>query len=343
MAGIAVASPAMAQHSGHTMPGMTMPMPAQKPAPKKAPAKKPAPAKPPAKPVEAPQPDAHAGHQAPEGTGHEGHEGVAEPANPHADHATEPPVAAPEAGPPPAEALQGPRDAADTIWGEGAMQSSRAFLLTREHGRMSTAKLLIDQLEARVQGGPDAYFLNAEGWYGGDIDKLWLKTEIEGDFGHSLEAAEFQALWSHAIGPWWNLQTGVRIDAEPDTRGRLVVGVQGLAPYWIEVDAAAFLSDKGDFTARIEAEHDMRMTQRLILQPRAELNFALQDIPHERVGSGLSSVEAGLRLRYQLVPNFAPYLGINYERALGDSARLRRLDGDDAGGLQFVVGIRTWF
>ena len=180
-------------------------------------------------------------------------------------------------------------------------------------------------------------------WYGGDIDKLWLKTEIEGEYGGKPEQAEFQALWSHAIDPWFNLQTGIRLDAEPRRRGRLVLGVEGLAPYWIEIDAAAFLSDTGDVTARIEAEHDMRITQKLILQPRAELDLALQDIPRERVGSGLSNVELGARLRYQFVPNFAPYVGVAYERALGDSAGFRRAHGEDPGGLQFVVGLRTWF
>ena len=122
-----------------------------------------------------------------------------------------------------------------------------------------------------------------------------------------------------------------------------MLGVEGLAPYWIEVDAAAFLSDKGDVTARVEAEHDMRLTQKLILQPRFELDFAAQDIPRQQIGSGLSSAELGLRLRYQIVPRFAPYIGVNYERAFGDTRRFRRLDGENPGGWQYVAGLRTWF
>src|SRR5207302_1121074 len=159
----------------------------------------------------------------------------------------------------------------------------------------------------------------------------------------SADQMEFQALWTHALDPWFNLQTGIRFDAEPRTRGRLVFGVEGLAPYWWEVNAAAFVSNKGDVTARAEAEHDVRITQKLILQPRTELDFALQDIPQERVGSGLSKVEFGARLRYQFVPNFAPYVGVVYERAIGRSARFVRADGERAGGLQFTVGLRTWF
>ena len=324
---------------------------------KKAPAKKPA-----VKSSPKPAVDPHAGHQMPAEPAkvdpHAGHQMPTEPtaSDPHAGHVMpsgQPAVADPHAGhdmsvpappvaPPPAEALSGPENAADTIWGRGAMNPSRAVLL-REHGDMPAYKLLIDQLETRVRNGRDGYFVNAEGWYGGDIHKLWLKTEIEGEYGRKPEQAEFQALWSHAIDPWFNLQTGVRLDARPDTRGHLVLGVEGLAPYWIEVDAAAFLSDKGDVTARIEAEHDVRVTQKLILQPRAEVDFALQDIERRQVGSGLSTGELGLRLRYEIVPQFAPYVGVNYERAFGDTRRFRRLDGDDVGGWSLVAGIRAWF
>ena len=324
---------------------------------KKTPAKKPA-----VKSSPKPAVDPHAGHQMPaepaKADPHAGHQMPAEPtasdphtghvmpsgqpaaADPHAGHDMS--VPAPPVAPPPAEARSGPENAADTIWGRGAMNPSRAVLL-REHGDMPAYKLLIDQLETRVRNGRDGYFVNAEGWYGGDIDKLWLKTEIEGEYGRKPEQAEFQALWSHAINPWFNLQTGVRLDARPDTRGHLVLGVEGLAPYWIEVDAAAFLSDKGDVTARVEAEHDMRVTQKLILQPRVEFDFALQDIPRQQIGSGLSKGEAGLRLRYQIEPELAPYVGVNYERAFGDTRRFVRAEGDRLNSLSFVVGLRTWF
>ena len=307
----AVEKPAVDPHAGHdmsSMPGMEMPT-----EPSKA--------------------DSHAGHVMPT-------EQTA--TSPHAGHDMSAMVVEPPIGPPPPEALSGPQNAADTVWGQAAMDPSRAVLLG-EHGSMRAGKLLVDQLETRVRKGRDGYFLNAEGWYGGDIDKLWLKTEVEGSYGRKPEQAEFQALWSHAINPWFNLQAGARLDVQPDTRGHLVLGVEGLAPYWIEVDAAAFLSDKGDVTARVEAEHDMRLTQKLILQPRVELDFAAQDMPRERIGSGISSAELGFRLRYQVVPQFAPYIGVNYERAFGNTRRFRRIDGEDLGGWQFVAGLRTWF
>jgi len=263
-------------------------------------------------------------------------------ADPHAGHdMSTTPVDVP-VGPPPAEALQGPENAGDVAWGRAAMEPGRAVLFG-EHGDMPAYKVLFDQFETRVRSGRDGYFVDAEGWYGGDIDKLWLKTEIEGDFGGKPEQAEFQALWSHAIDPWFDLQAGVRFDAEPDTRGHLVMGIQGLAPYWIEVDAAAFVSDKGDVTARAEAEHDVRITRTLVLQPRGELNFSLQDIPRRSVGAGLSTAELGLRLRYEIVPNFAPYVGVHYERAFGDTRRFLRAEGDDPDSWNFVLGLRTWF
>src|SRR3546814_3276778 len=115
------------------------------------------------------------------------------------------------------------------------------------------------------------------------------------------------------------------------------------SPYWFEVDGALFLSDKGDVTARIEAEYDLRLTQKLILQPAAELNVAAQDVPELGVGSGLSTAELGLRLRYQFVPEFAPYIGVNYERDFGDTADFRRARDEKVGGWNFLIGIRSWF
>ena len=263
-------------------------------------------------------------------------------ADPHAGHdmsttAVDVPVESP-----PAEALQGPENAADTAWGTAAMEAGRAVLF-EEHGDIAVAKVLIDQLETRIRSGRDGYYLNAQGWYGGDIDKLWLKTEVEGSFGSKPEQAEFQALWSHAIDPWFDFQTGVRFDVEPDDRGHLVAGIQGLAPYWIEVEAAAFVSDKGDVTGRVEAEHDVRVTRTLVLQPRTELNFSLQDIPRRGVGSGLSNAELGLRLRYEIEPNFAPYVGVHYERAFGDTRRYLKAEGEGPDSWHLVAGIRTWF
>ena len=279
--------------------------------------------------------DPHAGHQMPSAP--------TKDAQVHAHAGHEPGIPDPPVGPPSAAALGGPAHAADAIFGSPAMAPARE-VTRKEHGDIKSGMILIDQLEAVIGKGKDGYAWNAQGWYGGDIDRLWVKTEGESRFGESLESAEVQALWSRALDPWWNLQAGVRHDfrAGPD-RSYAVVGFQGLAPYWFEVDGALFLSDKGNVTARVEAEYDLRLTQKLILQPAAELNFAAQDVPELDVGSGLSTAELGLRLRYQFVPEFAPYVGVNYERAFGDTADFRRTRDEKSGGWQFLIGIRSWF
>jgi copper resistance protein B len=228
------------------------------------------------------------------------------------------------------------------------MARSRAAL-AEEHGGMEASKFLIDQLELGVGRGRETYAWDAQFWYGGDIDKLWLKTEGEGELGGEFEGAEVQALWSRAIDPWFDVQLGVRQDlgSGPD-RTHLVAGVQGLAPYWFEVEGAVFLSNRGDVTARAEVEYDLRLTQSLILQPRGEVDVSFQDVPELRLGGGLSTAEVGARLRYELFPRsgpavVAPYAGIQYERAFSGTARFRRAAGEDIGGWRFLAGVRTWF
>jgi copper resistance protein B len=289
------------------------------------------------------QADPHAGHATPAETGDDPHAGHRMEEDPHAGHDTTHTAVDPPIIPPGPAAFTGPEHAADLHFGSEAMASARAEMY-RMHGAIPAYRVLVDRLEARIGSGHETYALDAQAWYGGDIDKLWLKLEAHGEFGGEFEGAEMQALWSHAIGPFFDLQTGVRFDAGPGpNRTHLVLGVQGLAPYWIEVEAAAFLSDKGDLTARIEAEHDALITQRLILQPRVEAEFAAQDIPAQRVGAGLTQVAAGVRLRYQVTQLFAPYVGLEYERAFGETRRLRRLAGEDRGGLSLLAGVRFWF
>lgn len=302
-----------------------------------------------AMPAEEPAEDPHAGHimpQEPAADPHAGHVMPAEsPADPHAGHAMEGMTAspAPPAAPPPPEAFSGPEHAGTTVYDPERFLKSRTAMIA-EHGGTVIGMLLVDQLEYRAAEESDGYKWDVQGWYGGDYDRLWLKSEGEGAFGESPEQAEVQALYSRALDPWFNLQAGIRHDFRPDPeRTHLVLGIQGLAPYWFEVDASLFLSDKGDLTARFEAEYDQRITNRLILQPAVEFNLAAQDVPEIGAGSGLSTIEVGLRLRYEFVPEFAPYIGVEYERALGDTADLRRLAGEDAGGWSFLLGIRAWF
>ncbi|MEN7535612.1 copper resistance protein B [Aurantiacibacter flavus] len=295
----------------------------------------------PAEPASSDHADGHAGMD------HStmGHEGMQSPQAPtdHGtmDHGATDMTPIPQ-GSPPASAGSGPPRAADAIWGAEAMRASRRALRT-ENGGMNVFWFQGDRAEYRAREGGDGYLWDVQGYYGGDFDKFWFKSEGEGTFGESPESAEIQGLWSHAIGPWWDLQAGVRQDLTGPERTHAVIGVQGLAPYMFEVDAAAFLSTKGDLTARIEAELDQRITQRLILQPRAEANLSAQDIPELGIGAGLDSIELGLRLRYEFVREFAPYIGVEQEWQLGQSADYKRLAGEDPSVTNYVVGVRFWF
>ena len=265
-------------------------------------------------------------------------------ADPHAGHdmgqGGSPDVAV---APPPPEALAGPAHAADAIWGANDMQRGRN-ILREEHGGMSAHKLFVDRAETRFRNGRDGYLLDTQAWFGGDIDKLWLKGEIEGDWGKQLEHAEIQALWSHAITPWFDLQAGARFDPQPGpNRTHLALGIQGLAPSWWEVEGTVFLSNKGELTARAEAEYDLRITQKLILQPRVEMELSAEDIPELGIGAGLSEASLGLRLRYQISPLVAPYVGVEYEHAFGDTRDFRRDEGERADGFSLLTGVRLWF
>jgi len=237
-----------------------------------------------------------------------------------------------------------PRDHyADRIWGAGPMAAARA-MMHGEHGGGTFSKVMLNLAEIQLRKGRNAYRWDGEAWFGGDINRLTIKSEGEGGFGGRTESADVQALYSRAIDPYWNLQAGLRQDIRPGpARTYAALGVEGLAPYWFEVTAALFLSDKGDLIGRVEAYHDMRLTQRLILQPRAELNLAAQDVPARGIGSGLSDAELGLRLRYEVKRQFAPYVGISWQRKTGHSARFARLAGDDVASTGLTIGIRTWF
>jgi len=249
----------------------------------------------------------------------------------------------PPEAPPPAAALSGPKHAADQRFDPSAMAQARGELRS-EMGEIRSYRVLVDRLETRVGDGGDGYLWDAEGWYGGDINKLWLKTEGQSQFGKQPEEAEAQALWSRAITPWLDFQAGGRYDFRPNPqRGHLVVGLEGLVPYFFEIDAAAFLSNEGDATARFEAEYELLITQKLILQPRVEFDLAAQDVSEVGVGAGLSSFAAGLRLRYEFVREFAPYIGVDYQRKVGNTADFARDEDESVDNLFFLAGVRIWF
>ncbi len=286
--------------------------------------------------------DPHAGHQmpAPELTSAQ---------DPHAGHtmaevdSSESASTGPDLeAPPPPEAGSGPPRAADAIWSADAMAGSRAEL-QQMHGDYPLFWFQADRAEMQVRDGADGYLWDVQGYYGGTTSRFWFKSEGEGSFGERIDDAEFQALYAKAIAPFFDVQAGVRQDlAGPDTT-YAVIGIQGLAPYMFEVDGALFLSHRGDLTARIEAELDQRITQSLILQPRAEINLAAQDVRQLGVGAGIDIVELGVRLRYEFTREFAPYIGVEQSWRIGRSADFTRAAGEDPSVTNFVVGVRFWF
>ncbi len=209
---------------------------------------------------------------------------------------------------------------------------------------MVTTFFQADQLEYRARDGRNALAWDVQGWIGGDYTKLWLKSEGEKPVGEAVEKAELQLLYSRLISDFFDVQAGLRYDVEPGPRrGFAVLGLQGLAPQFFEVDAAAFVSDRGEVSARLEAEYDLLLTQRLVLQPSVEVNVAAQGVAERGIGSGINDIELGLRLRYEIRREIAPYVGVHWERKLGRTASLARDDGEEVDSLSLLLGIRLWF
>lgn len=244
----------------------------------------------------------------------------------------------------PALAEQGTWDAARKHYDPEAMEEAKRAAQA-EHGGHPLLFLEAERLEYRSNEGSGLLLWEAQGWYGGDIHKLWVKTEGEYLFeADELEEAEVQLLYSRAVTPYFDLQAGLRYDFRPDpSKTYGVLGIEGLAPYWFEIDAAMFVSEDGDVSANLEAEYEILLTQRLILQPRIEFNFAVQDVREIGVGSGLSEAEAGLRLRYEIERKVAPYVGVSWNRKVGETADFARDDGEDVESVSFVAGFRLWF
>ncbi|MBD8900062.1 copper resistance protein B [Rhodanobacter sp. DHG33] len=203
--------------------------------------------------------------------------------------------------------------------------------------------LRFDQLEAfdGLHGNGQSWEM--EGWYGTDTDKLWLRSEGQHGDGR-FDDSDIEALWSHAVAPFWNTQLGVRNDfGDGSARQWLAFGVQGLAPYWFELEATAYAGSSGRTAARLRADYELLITQRLILQPEFEANFYGKDDPQRRLGSGLSDADFGLRLRYEIRRQFAPYVGVVWTRRFGGTAAFARDEGRPVFDRQLVAGLRIWF
>ncbi len=204
-----------------------------------------------------------------------------------------------------------------------------------------------DELEAAPGLAGNPYLLDAEGWYGGDYVRYWFKLEGEIEPEESLGSFSAQALYSRLVSPYFEFQTGVRVDRAWGTGGRTrphaVVGFQGLAPYWFEVETALFVDVDGNVSVGVDASYDLLVTQRTVLEPSVTVGLALQDVPEWGIASGLHEVELGARLRYEIRREFAPYVGVTWHASFGGTADIVRAGGGAPRDASFVAGLRVWY
>lgn len=217
-----------------------------------------------------------------------------------------------------------------------------------DHGAMQHAPainslLRVNRLEQWDGGHGNGQAWEASGWIGGDINRLWLRSEGERRDGRTV-SSDLELFHGRSISPWWDLLVGVKQDFRPaDSRTWAALGIQGMAPYKFETSATLYAGSGGQLMAKAEVEYEVLLTNRLILQPMLEATLATRDEPGHGIGRGLNKVETGLRLRYEFSRRFAPYIGIAHERLFGDTADYSRLDGDHARDTRWVAGVRMWF
>jgi copper resistance protein B len=212
------------------------------------------------------------------------------------------------------------------------------------HGESALHSLvIIDQLEIWNATSGVGLGWDAVAWFGSDVNRLWLRTE--GEYVDSeLESAELEVLGGHSIAPWWDLVAGIRHDFKPgQSQDFFALGIMGLSPYKFETDITLYVGESGQTAARLLFEYETLFTNRLILQPKLELNFYGKDDPERGIGSGLSNLGLGLRLRYEITRQFAPYLGLSWHQSYGQTADYLREQGESTDSLELLAGLRIWF
>ncbi|NQD75151.1 copper resistance protein B [Pseudomonas sp. CM27] len=211
------------------------------------------------------------------------------------------------------------------------------------HNRAMNWAVTVDKLEYQNFENSHALNWNATAWVGGDIDRLWLRSEGEREQGKTHKA-ELQALWGHAVSPWWELVAGVRQDLKPASGQTWAgFGIQGTPLYGLELQATAYAGERQQTALRLEAAYAMLLTNRWILEPTLEANLYGRNDAGREQGAGLADSEVGLRLRYEVTRGFAPYLGVSFNRLHGNRADQAREDGEDLGQTRLVAGIRLRF
>jgi copper resistance protein B len=201
--------------------------------------------------------------------------------------------------------------------------------------------VLFDQLEWR--GRSAAINLDSKGWIGGDLNRFWFRMEGDAEDGRIGEL-QAHGLYGRAISRWWDFVAGVRQDVRPGpVETWAAIGIQGLAPYWFEIEATAYIGESGRTHFRFETEYELLLTNRLVLQPLVEVEIYGKAIPERGIGAGLSRADHGLRLRYEVRREFAPYVGVTWQNTYGGTADFARASGTSDGGARLTIGLRTWF
>lgn len=247
----------------------------------------------------------------------------------------------PQGGSAPKDARDPHAYSAGTTLTEGpyALEGNERLTLADEHPFYA---LLGDRLEYNEQANAGVFDLQA--WYGTTFDRLVIKTE--GDFSEgSIEENQTDILWGHAVSAYWDTQAGVRLDynKEGENRQWLAFGLQGLAPYWFELDMTAYVGERGNTAFTLEAEYELLLTQKLIIQPRAEITLYGKNDKQNELGSGLSSSAIGFRVRYEFTRQFAPYIGVEWGNKFGNTADYATSSGQSSNNTAFVTGIKFWF
>jgi copper resistance protein B len=208
--------------------------------------------------------------------------------------------------------------------------------------------IVVDLLEYQPGRVGDQFRWDVYGWYGGDRNRLWIKTEGVQRVQSGDGEQELQILYGRLIAPFFDLQAGGRVATRRSIVGRQTrtyasLGLQGIAPYLFEIEPVIFLSDRGKLSGRFNVSYELLLTQRLILQPRLDTEFAFSADRAFAVGAGLGSVETGLRLRYEIRREIAPYIGVTYRKTAGQTRRLLRAEGEPLERTALVAGVRLWF
>ena len=211
------------------------------------------------------------------------------------------------------------------------------------HDRALNYFVLFDQLEWQSVEGGTGVNLDSKGWIGGDRDRFWFRAEGDGEEGR-LGEAEAHVFYARQFSRWWDVVAGVRQDFRPGpSRTWAAIGIQGLAPYWFEVELTGYIGAEGRTHFRGEVEYELLLTNRLVLQPLVEVEVFGKSDPERGIGAGLSTTEAGFRVRYEFRREFAPYVGVIWSNKFGGTADLAEAAGENTGSARFVAGVRVWF